>query len=169
MEIRQSTGIRMAGKGNVGLVNVEMTAEEFVKWKQFKRMGLHKKSSTEAPNTSAYAASTNSYGSVSKVVSNDQSCVPWLIDSGASRHMVGSYKEFSKYAPNVKGEGVKLADGSTQAVMGTGVVLCGSNLSLSSVLHVPSFPINLFSISCTTAELNCDPTWCLFMEIGTGK
>jgi hypothetical protein len=37
----------MAGKGNVGLVNVEMTAEEFVKWKQFKRMGLHKKSSTK--------------------------------------------------------------------------------------------------------------------------
>lgn len=95
------------------------TAEEFVKWQQFKRMSLNKRSSTVAPATSASATSTNSYGNVPKVVSNNQSIVPWLIDSGASRHMVGSYKEFSKYAPNVKGEGVKLAYGSTQDVMGT--------------------------------------------------
>ena len=46
-------------------------------------------------------------------------------------------------------------------------------MPLSSVLHVPSFPLNLLSISCITNELNCAaifyPTWCLFMELGTWK
>jgi hypothetical protein len=87
--------------------------------------------------------------------------------------MAGSYREFSKYDPDVKGHDVKLADGSTRAVTGTGVVVCGSNMSLSSVLHVPSFPINLLSISCITKELNCVaifyPKWCLFLEIGTRR
>jgi hypothetical protein len=51
--------------------------------------------------------------------------------------------------------------------------MCGSSMPLLSVLHVPSFPINLLSISCITKELNCDvvffPTWCLFQELGNGK
>jgi hypothetical protein len=171
----------MAGRGNVTastreaiqLVNVEMTVDDFVKWQKFKRMNLNKNSSMDAPPISASATSASSCGNVSKVVSNDQSVVPWLIDSGASRHMAGSYREFSKYDPDVKGHDVKLADGSTRAVTGTGVVVCGSNMSLSSVLHVPSFPINLLSISCITKELNCVaifyPKWCLFLEIGTRR
>lgn len=48
--------------------------------------------------------------------------------------------------------------------------MCGSNMALSSVLHVPSFPINLLPISCITKELNCAviffPSWCLFMNLG---
>lgn len=53
------------------------------------------------------------------------------------------------------------------------MVLCGSNMSLSSVFRVPSFPVNLLSISCITKELNRAaifyPTWCLFLEFGTGR
>jgi transposase InsO family protein len=134
---------------------------------------MNEKSSMEAPLTSASTNPTDSRGNVSKFMNNNQSFVPWLIDSGASRHMVGSYQEFSKYAPSVKEQGVQLADGSTQAIMGTGTVVCGHDMSLSSVLHVPSFPINLLSISCITKELNCAaifyPTWCVFLELGTWK
>jgi hypothetical protein len=57
--------------------------------------------------------------------------------------------------------------------MGFGTVVCSPNISLSSVLHVPSFPINLLSISGITNELNCValffPSWCLFQELGTGR
>ena len=150
-----------------------MTTEDMVKWQQFKKMSVNNKSSVEALTTLMSAPSTSLCGNASKTRSNDQNVVPWLIDSGSSRHMVGSYKEFSKYAPSVKEQGVRLADGSTQAVMGTGTVVCGSDISLSSVLHVHSFPINLLSISCITKELNYAvifyPTWCLFMELGTWK
>ena len=66
-----------------------------------------------------------------------------------------------------------MADGSTQAIVGAGIVKCIPNMSLSSVLHVPAFPINLLSISCITRELNCAaiffPTWCIFQELGTGR
>lgn len=78
-----------------------------------------------------------------------------------------------KYLPYSKGEGVKLADGSTQCVMGSGTIMCSPNISLPSVLHVPSFPINLLSISCITRELNCAaiflPNRCIFQELGSGR
>ena len=80
---------------------------------------------------------------------------PCLIDSGASRHMAGSHKEFTNYVPELRTQSVKLLDGSTQTIMGSGTLVCNSNMPLSSVLHVPSFPINLLSISFITKELNC--------------
>ena len=69
--------------------------------------------------------------------------------------MAGSYRNFVEYAPDLKRQSVRLADGSSQTVLGIGTVACGSNMSLSSTLHVPSFPMNLLSISCITKELNC--------------
>ena len=130
------------------------------------------KQSIEASNASTSAASTN-FGGNNFCTSNYKTDnIPWLIDSGASRHMSGSYQNFIEYAPDLKAQSVKLADGSSQIVLGSGTVICGSNMSLSSVLHVPSFPINLLSISCITKELNCAviffPSWCLFQELGTG-
>jgi hypothetical protein len=95
----------------------------------------------------------------------------WLIDSGASRYMASSYENFVDYSPDLKRQSVRLADGSSQTILGSGEVMCGPSMPLLSVLHVPSFPINLLSISCITRELNCDallfPTWCLFQELGT--
>lgn len=142
--------------GTTQLVSVRMTAEDMVKWHWFKKMSSSENFSKEAP------VSAGPWTNASNSASGDR---PWLIDSGASRHMVGSYENFSKYTPNVIGQDVKLADGrwlhpsSTQAI------------SLSSVLHVPSFPMNLLSISCITKELNCAavffPTWCLFLQHGT--
>ena len=87
--------------------------------------------------------------------------------------MAGSYRNFVEYAPDLKRQSVRLADGSSQTVLGIGTVACGSNMSLSSILHVPSFPMNLLSISCITKELNCAviffPSRCLFQELGTGR
>ena len=155
-----------ANGGESSTITVQMTADEFKKWCQFKCMRKGDKESCEATTISA-----GYYGNVSTFAKSSCNGTPWLVDSGASRHMVGSYKEFSKYASNVNGQGVQLADGSTQAIMGTGTVVCGHDMSLSSVLHVPSFPINLLSISCITKELNCAaifyPTWCVFLELGT--
>ena len=149
-------------------ITVQMTADELKKWCQFKCIRKGDKEFCESTVVSA-----GYYRNIPTSAEFSCNATPWLVDSGASRHMVGSYENFSNYAPNVRGQGVKLADGSTQAIMGTGTVMCGPNMPLSSVLHVPSFPINLLSISCITEELNCAaifyPKWCLFQEIGTRR
>ena len=90
---------RPAGdSGTTQLLSVRMTVEDMVKWQWFKKMSSTENSSKEAP------VSAGPWTNVSKTVSCDR---PWLIDSGASRHMVGSYEDFSKYAPNVMGQDVK--------------------------------------------------------------
>lgn len=123
---------RPAGdSGTTQLVSVRMTAGDMVKWQWFKKMSSSENSSKEAPVS---AVSAGPWTNTSKAVSCDR---PWLIDSGASRHMVGSYEDFLKYAPNVMGQDVKLADGSTQAIMGSGTVICGPNMSLSSFYMFP--------------------------------
>lgn len=45
------------------------------------------------------------------------------------------------------------------SVSGKGSIVCTSDLTLSSVLHVPSFPNNLLSISAITRDLNCKVTF----------
>ena len=174
-------GMRLGGRANITsvmeessqLMRVEMSVDDWEKWRQFKGMCIEDKQSTEASNASTSAAATNFGGNISRTLSYKTNDIPWLIDSGASRHMSGSYQNFIEYAPDLKTQSVKLADGSSQTVLGSGTVMCGSNISLSSVLHVPSFPINLLSISCITKELNCAviffPSWCLFQELGTGR
>jgi hypothetical protein len=140
-------GTRQAGRANASTtvddvsqnIRVEMTAAELEEWQQFKGM----KQGAKGPNQAA-TASTEICGNISNSTKYNCNDAPWLIDSGASRHMAGSYKDFLKYFPSSKRETVKLADGSTQHIMGFGTVVCSPNISLSSVLHVPSFPINLF-------------------------
>ena len=72
---------------------------------------------------------------------------PWVIDSGATNHMIGtsgllSNLEHSSNLPNAT-----LVDGSTTVVSGLGIAIPSPNLSLSSVLYIPDSPFNLLSIS----------------------
>ena len=171
-------GTRPAAKANTSgitenttqTMSVEMTAEDWEKWCQFKGLSLGDKPTVDAPTSAALA---NFGGNNSHTVIDKSIDAPWLLDSGASRHMAGSYKSFIDYTPEIQRQSVKLADGSSQTIMGSGTIMCSTDMSLSSVLHVPSFPINLLSISCITNELNCVaiffPSWCLFQELGTGR
>uniref|UniRef100_A0ACD5WAE1 Uncharacterized protein n=1 Tax=Avena sativa TaxID=4498 RepID=A0ACD5WAE1_AVESA len=151
---------------------VEMSGDEFEKRHQFKGLNLRENQPSE---TSASAASTNFLGNNLRTTKCDNMCAhtPWLIDSSASRHMAGSNREFTHSIPSKIKENIKLADGSTQMVIGSGTVNCGSNLTLASILHVPSFPLNLLSVSCITKDLNCAaiflPYECIFQELGTGR
>ncbi|XBI71108.1 hypothetical protein VPH35_065416 [Triticum aestivum] len=156
--------------GKSQTITVEMTTDELKKWLRFKEGIIDERSTTKI-----FATSANPCGNTSKFVKGSyfETGTQWLIDSGASKHMAGSYKDFCSYTPDFTGQNVRLADGSGQSIKGVGIVKCYPNMTLSSVLHVPSFPINLLSISCITGELNCAviffPTWCLFLELGTWK
>ena len=125
-------------------MSIEKTVDELEKWHQLKNLSLGdlRPLETQASSSSANFAGNNS--SIMGCSDNFTTGAQWLIDSSASRHMAGSNKDFYNYISNLRRESVKLADGSTQAIVGSGMVKCSPNMSLSSVLHVPAFPINLF-------------------------
>jgi hypothetical protein len=81
----------------------------------------------------------------------------WILDSGASKHVAGSIGEFESYrsATPMHQETIQTADGTAQPIKGTGVVQRTRNIKLSSVLHVPAFPVNLLSLSALVDQIDC--------------
>jgi hypothetical protein len=70
-----------------------------------------------------------------------------IIGLGASKHVTGSFNSFASYNPYTHLETIQTADRTSQPIRGLGLVGCTPHLTLPSVLHVPSFPVNLLSIS----------------------
>ena len=93
----------------------------------------------------------------------------WIIDTGATNHMTGASNLFTSYTPTSGKDKVRVADGSMAPITGRGTVKCTKTLSLSPVLHVSKFLVNLLSVSAITKSLNCrgwfDPTCCGFQEL----
>jgi hypothetical protein len=58
-------------------------------------------------------------------------------------------------------------------ISGIGLVRCSPSITLSLVLHVPSFPVNLLSVSSLVDQLNCtvlfDKNVCIFQERKTER
>jgi hypothetical protein len=80
---------------------------------------------------------------------------PWIIDSGATNHMTCSPKFFSSYKPLSGRDRVRIVDGSSAPIMGSGTSECTPSMTSSPVLHVPEFPVNLLSVSSISKALNC--------------
>jgi hypothetical protein len=127
-------------------------------------------SQLESPPTTTVASSFCNSGNT--FLANFGTC-SWIIDSGANRHMTGSSKHFLSYSPCHNKETVRLADGSFRSVAGTGSIACTSNFQLSSVLHIPSFRVNILSVNYLTKTLNCKveffPTHCVIQDLTTGR
>ena len=99
--------------------------------------------------------------------------IPWIIDSGATNHMTSCSSLFDTYSTCSGKDKVRVADGSLSTISGKGSIQCSPSLSLSSVLHIPTFDTNLLSVSSLTRSANCSvtffPTHCVFQELETGK
>ena len=80
---------------------------------------------------------------------------PWVIDLGATDHMIGTSSLLFDLEQSSSFPNVTLANGSATTVFGLGTANLSPNLSLSSVLYIPDFPFNLLSISKLTKILNC--------------
>ncbi len=94
----------------------------------------------------------------------------WILDSGASQHVTGMYSEFNSYTPypHTYHETIQIADGTSRSIRGVGTVQCTPFITLSSVLYVPSFPVNLVSISALVDHIDyrvtLDRENCLFRK-----
>ena len=71
------------------------------------------------------------------------------------KHVAGNLGEFESYSPSMHQETIQTADGTTQPIEGTGVVQCTTNIKLSSVLHVPVFPVNLLCLNALVDQIDC--------------
>jgi hypothetical protein len=94
---------------------------------------------------------------------------PWVIDSGANEHMIGSSTSLSDYHFVDTPQSVTLANGSLSKVAGSGTTHLSLDIELLSILHVHGFPFNLLSISKITKALNClvsfYPSLCIFQDL----
>ena len=123
--------------------------------------------------SSTQGSSTNSsYHATSQGINHVQTSTPksWIIDTGATNHMTGASNLFTSYTSCSGKDKVHVADGSMAPITGHGSVRCTKTLSLSPILHVPNFPVNLLSVSSITKSLNCrgwfDPSHCAFQGLG---
>jgi hypothetical protein len=88
------------------------------------------------------------YSDLTRTIEDDM----WIIDSGASRHMMEDQARLSNLNEKKTLYKVELGDKSTYPVEGFGQasvkLKSGNNIHLSNVLYVPGLEKNLVSISC---------------------
>ncbi|CAA0822624.1 Unknown protein [Striga hermonthica] len=104
---------------------------------------------TEKPSSSA-AVFADTGNSATCLISKG---TRWVIDSGASDHMIGNPNLFSTLDPHTPSSHVTIADWSTTRVLGSGSVSLTPSISLQSVLNLPNFAFNLLSVSKLTKSL----------------
>ena len=108
-------------------------------------------------------------------MSMQSSNLDWILDSGATKHVSGMSNEFASYTPHpcTHKEMIRTANGTSCPVKGVGTVQCTPSIGLSSVLYVPSFSVNLISISSLVDHMDCwvsfDRYNCLIQERQSGK
>jgi hypothetical protein len=83
----------------------------------------------------------------------------WVLDSGASDHVVGNPSLISNLSPPKIPHNITLANGSNAQVTGIGQASPLPSLSLNYVLFVPGSPFNLISVSKLTQSFNCSITF----------
>ena len=92
----------------------------------------------------------------------------WVIDSGASAHLIGTPSTLFSLTPTTASPPVSIADGHSCSVKGFRLTKPTLSLTLDNVIYVPSFPTNLLSISTITRTLNCVvifyPFHCVFHD-----
>jgi len=96
----------------------------------------------------------------------------WIIDTGASDHMVRDSGQLQSLNSSTHSF-ISTANGSTSPTAGEGSVILSKTLALNSVLVVLSLEYNLLSVGQITYALNCTvtfwPSFCVFQDILTRK
>ena len=134
-------------------------------------------SSEQISNAKELKATKTILGNLVNLAHPDKgtSLANWILDSGASKHVTGTLSEFASYNPfaPMQKETIQTADGTAQPIKGVGTVQCTPSITLSSVLYVPSFPVNLVSLSALVDHMDCrvtlDQENCLIEDRKTGK
>ena len=96
----------------------------------------------------------------------------WIIDTGATDHITGRSELLQKKKTSQQSH-VGLPDGHKALISCTGLARINAKTKVPDVLHVPSFHVNLLSVSKLTKSLNCSltfyPDFCVLQDLETKK
>ncbi|XP_015161610.1 uncharacterized protein [Solanum tuberosum] len=99
----------------------------------------------------------------------------WIIDTGATHHITSFLASpvTNNTTPGDSTSQVHLPNGNTVAVSHIGSTSILANQTISNVLYLPDFQVNLVSVSKLTKELKCMvaffPDFCVFQDLSTGQ
>lgn len=117
------------------------------------------------PPTSLFASTKSGTYAIAFHISPSTSS-SWIIDSGASDHMIGLSSLLSSYSICSNCDKVRVTNERLSSIYGKWSVNVSPTMSLSLVLHVFKLATNLLSISYITCDLNClvtfFPSHCVF-------
>ncbi|KAG7593249.1 Retrotransposon Copia-like N-terminal [Arabidopsis thaliana x Arabidopsis arenosa] len=95
----------------------------------------------------------------------------WVIDSGATHHVVHDRSLFLELDTSVM-SCVNLPTGPTVKISGIGSIKINNHISLKNVLFIPEFRLNLISVSSLTTDLGLrvvfDPYTCEIQDLTKG-
>ena len=95
----------------------------------------------------------------------------WIINSGAIDHISSSPKLFWHEEKNISLPLVLLPSREKANIIAKGSLPLNSVYYLHDVLCVPTFKVNLMSVSQLTRDLNCSmtsfPYWCVLLDLAT--
>ena len=141
--------------------SVQFTVEELARFHLYQE-------SLKSPSTPIIAIVESSNSNKCLVSSSSSE---WVIDSGATYHMIGNSSLFSTFQSHPSTSSVTLADGSQSCVLGSSTNFPTPSLLLSFVLNLPNFSFNLISMSKLTRTLKCYISFflgfCLFQDLMT--
>ncbi|KAL6348502.1 hypothetical protein AAG906_009962 [Vitis piasezkii] len=148
------------------------TTEQMAELQQFFMQAQFQQHNTQAsPTPSCSIAQKDRFSSA--LTTKSATVESWIIDSGASDHMTGSHDLFTNYTLCPGTFKIQIANGSLSSVVDKGIVSISPNITLQSVLHVPSLSCNLVSISKLTRELQCVAKFflshCEFQDLHSGR
>ena len=87
--------------------------------------------------------------------------------------MTSYFSLFCSYRPCAGNRSVKIAVSSFSIIAGVGNIKISSVLTLTNVLHVPSFSCNLISVAKLTSDLQCSvffsASGCVFQDQVSGR
>lgn len=104
---------------------------------------------------------------------NSISRTAWIVDSGASDHIICNERFFSKSKKLDFPISVQLPNGNATYVTMIGTVILSPLITLQNVFYVPEFHFNLISVSRACKENSCRVLFnhdhCLFQALSIGK
>ncbi|KAK0574980.1 hypothetical protein LWI29_032013 [Acer saccharum] len=132
-----------------------------------KNIAAKKDAAKSPPSVNVAQSGMKTKGSVLFVNSLNST---WLIDTGASYHMVNDSSILSSITPSSQ-TFIYTANGGSSPVIGEGSTDIFESLTLNSVLIVPALEYNILSVSRITVALTCTVTFwpqlCIFQDIMT--
>ena len=80
---------------------------------------------------------------------------PWVIDSGATDHVVCNKSYLSSIKCSEDNVPISIPNGDKVPVKGIGKTFLLNDVEITNVLYIPNFKCNLLSVSKMTRHLNC--------------